>query len=398
MVQVAPRWTQSVRFRLSLFYALSLFVSGSLVIGGIYLWQLQRLDEPQLVRRQVQLIHPVTRQPVAFNLNTTEELIEVVEYTSYRQTLENLKRGSYGALAALFVVSFGTSWWVAGLALRPVHRMTQVARDITASDLSRRIALPGPDDELKGLADTFDAMLDRLETGFEDQRRFVQDASHELRNPLAVTRTNLDLVLSDPDASNDELRRSAEVARNSAERMTTMVESLLSQARSGVPELAMEEVDLAELASGVVDDHRAGARQRKVTIELEISDQPRIRGDASALRRAVGNLLSNALKASPPSSTITVAVRTERGRGVVAVIDQGPGLTDEEQELAFDRFWKGATSNGGSGLGLSIVRHVVDRHGGEVSVASEPGLGSTFSIRLPTGQAGPREPRSVAAP
>ena len=394
----APRWTQSVRFRLSLFYALSLFVSGSLVIGGIYLWQLQRLDEPQLVRRQVQLIHPVTRQPVAFNLNTTEELIEVVEYTSYRQTLENLKRGSYGALAALFVVSFGTSWWVAGLALRPVHRMTQVARDITASDLSRRIALPGPDDELKGLADTFDAMLDRLETGFEDQRRFVQDASHELRNPLAVTRTNLDLVLSDPEASNDELRRSAEVARNSAERMTTMVESLLTQARSGVPELAMEEVDLAEVASGVVDDHRAGARQRKVTIELEVSDQPRVRGDASALRRAVGNLLSNALKASPPSSTITVVVRTERGRGVVAVVDQGPGLTDEEQELAFDRFWKGATSNGGSGLGLSIVRHVVDRHGGEVSVASEPGLGSTFAIRLPTGQMGPHRPRPITAP
>ncbi len=390
---VAPRWSQSIRFRLSLFYALSLFVTGSMLIGGIYLWQLERLDEPQLMGQQVQWRDPRTGQPVTVNFTARETLVELVEYNSYLQTLDNLKRGSIGALAALFVVSFGTSWWVAGLALRPVHRMTRVARDITASDLSRRIALPGPDDELKGLADTFDAMLDRLETGFEDQRRFVQDASHELRNPLAVARTNLDLALSDPNATNEDLRRSAEVAQRSAERMTNLVETLLVQARSGVPDLALEEVDLTALAAEVVDDYRATARQRKVTVTARGQAATTVRGDPSALRRAIGNLVSNAIKAAPPSSTVRVAVTVDRDRVVVSVSDDGPGLTDEEQELAFDRFWRGATSNGGSGLGLSIVRHVVERHGGEVTVASEPGFGSTFSLRLPTGGAGPLRPR-----
>ncbi len=396
-MRVAPRWFQSIRFRLSLFYALSLFVTGSLLIGGIYMWQLRRLDEPQLMGRQIQWLDPSTGQPVTVNFSTRETLVELVEYNSYLQTLDNLKSGSLWALVALLLVSFGTSWWVAGLALRPVHRMTRVARDITASDLSRRIALPGPDDELKGLADTFDAMLDRLETGFEDQRRFVQDASHELRNPLAAAQTNLDLALSDPDASVDDLRHSAEVARRSTNRMATLVESLLTQARSGVPELAMEEVDLAAVAGDVVDEYRATARQRRVTLAFEPQARPLIRGDGSALRRAIGNLVSNALKAAPASTTVTVAVVTAGDRATVSVADRGPGLTDDEQELAFDRFWRGETSNGGSGLGLSIVRHVVDRHGGEVTVASEPGLGSTFAIRLPTGQSGPRHPRRAAA-
>ena len=215
------------------------------------------------------------------------------------------------------------------------------------------------------------------------------------RNPLAGARTNLDLALSDPDASADDLRRSAEVARGSTERMARMVEELLAQARSGVPDLAIDEVDLAVLAAEVVDEYRAAARQRKVTIELSAPPQVLARGDGSALRRAMGNLLSNALKASPQGSTVVVTVGVvDDGQAIVSVTDHGPGLTDDEQLRVFDRFWKGATSNGGSGLGLSIVRHVVERHGGEVSVASEPGLGSTFSMRLPRGTSGPRRPRT----
>ncbi|MEL6981677.1 MAG: HAMP domain-containing sensor histidine kinase [Actinomycetota bacterium] len=393
----APRWTQSIRFRLSLFYALALFVTGSLLIGGLYIWQVERLDEPQLRTSQVQMVDPRTSQPVTFNVRSFGDVVDAVEYNAYLRTLDNLKSGSYGALAVLFVFSFGASWWVAGLALRPVHRMTNVARDITASNLSRRISLPGPDDELKGLADTFDAMLDRLETGFEDQRRFVQDASHELRNPLAVARTNLELALSDPDATPEELRASAEVASRSAERMSRMVEELLAQARSGVPELAIDEVDLAVLAGEMAEEYRATARQRKVSIELNAPAAVLTRGDGSVLRRAIGNLLSNAIKASPQGSTVTItAAALDHNQALVSVSDRGPGLTDDEQLQVFDRFWKGATSNGGSGLGLSIVRHVVERHGGEVSVASEPGLGSTFSIRLPRGTSGPRHPRTTS--
>ncbi len=411
-----PHWTQSIRFRLSLFYALSLFTSGALLIGGIYMWQLERLDEPQLVERQVTIVHPVTGRPITVNQVDGPELVEAIEYASYVQTLDNLKRGSLGALGILFIVSFGTSWWVAGLALRPVHRMTRVARDITATDLSRRIGLPGPNDELKGLADTFDAMLDRLETGFEDQRRFVQDASHELRNPLASARANLELALSDPDASPEDLRRSAEVAHRSTERMSTLVEELLIQARSGVPEFSLDDVDLVTLAGEVVDEHQAAAAAKKVGLNLEGPDGPletgqevagpgpsrvHIKGDGAALRRALGNLVSNALKASPPGSSVTVTVDLARRRGrgqeaVVAVADQGPGLSKDDQRHVFDRFWRGATSDGGAGLGLSIVNHIVSRHGGQVTVNSKLGSGSTFAFRLPTGNKGPDRPRMTS--
>jgi signal transduction histidine kinase len=386
----APHWTQSIRFRLSLFYAVAVFSCGSILIGGLYMWQVSRLDESQLSVQTIDWVDPATEQPIArvllLNRADLEDAARIVEYNANLRALDNLRKGSLGALAILFVASFGTGWWVAGWALRPVHRMTRVARDITASDLSRRIHLPGPDDELKGLADTFDAMLDRLETGFEDQRRFVQDASHELRNPLAVARTNLDVVLSDPDASVDDLRRSAEVARRSTQRMASLVDDLLEQARSGVPEFSLDGVDLVALAAEVVDEYRAGADQRKIRIALDAPPVPLVvKGDGSALRRAVGNLLSNALKAGPTDSTVTVRVAEDAGRVTVSVADCGPGLTEDDQRRVFERFWRGDPTGNGIGLGLSIVRHIAQRHGGTATVTSEPGVGSTFAIELPTG-------------
>lgn len=395
---LVPRWTQTIRFRLSLFFALTSFALGSLLIGGVYRWQVTRLHEPELAHSQlIRVVDPSSGQWAVLPV-IDRAVVAQIEYTSYLRALDNLKRGSLGALGILFVASFGASWWVAGVALRPVHRMTTVARDITATDLSRRMALPGPDDELKGLADTFDSMLDRLETGFEDQRRLVQDASHDLRNPLATARTNLDLVLSDPGASAEDLRRSAEVALRSTERVSAMVEELLMQARSGVPELAMDDVDVAAAAADVVEEYRAWARQRRVTLELDVDGHPTVKGDGPALRRAFGNLVSNALKAAPAGSTVTVAVSIDGTQARIAVADRGPGLSDEEQGKVFERFWRGATSSGGSGLGLSIVRHVVERHGGQVGVAAEPGMGSTFTIRLPTGTSGPARPRSTVGP
>jgi signal transduction histidine kinase len=385
MVDRLPHWTQSIRFRLSFMYALAMFTSGSILIGGVYVWQYNQLERPQL-EVEAQFVPTIDGRIRTFDVVRVEELSEFTKAQAYRQSLEELRKGSLAGLGLLFLVSFGTSWWMAGWALGPVSRMTRVARDITASDLSRRIALPGPEDELKGLADSFDAMLDRLETGFEDQRRFVQDASHELRNPLAVARTNLDLALSDPDASTVELRRAAEVAQRSAERMSALVDDLLVQARSGVPEFTPGDVDLGALVTETVQDHRAGAGQHGVTLQVAAPLVPlMVRGDAAALRRALANLLSNAVKAAPPETTVDVTVVEDGGEAMVSVTDAGPGLTEDEQRLAFERFWRGATSGNGSGLGLSIVRHVLERHGGSVAVVSEPGVGSTFRLRLPIG-------------
>lgn len=386
---LVPRWTQSIRFRLSLTYALAVFVAGSILIGGVYLWQVNQLDEPVLYRGTVEMLDPRTGQPVTEVFIITEgdprrQLVEVFEHNANLRALENLRRGSLGALAALFVVAFGVGWLLAGSALRPVHRMTLVARDITATDLSRRIGLPPPDDEMKGLADTFDAMLDRLQAAFEDQRRFVQDASHELRNPLAVARTNLELTLSNPDATSEELRHSGEVAMRSTERMTHLVDDLLDQARSGVPEVVRSDVDVTAMAGDVVDEFAAAARARGLQVRLLAPMAPMmLRCDGQAIRRAVSNLVSNAVKLAPSGSEVIVSVARDARQLVISVIDAGPGIDENEQVKVFTRFWRGQNDGTGTGLGLSIVKQIAERHGGTVSLESAPGSGSTFTIRLP---------------
>ncbi len=388
----APRISQSIRFRLSLTYALAVFTAGSMLIGGLYMWQVRQLDEPRLITGTVTMVDPDTGRPVSqvrfFENDFDEKILAIIEFNSYLRALDNLKKASLAGLGILFFISFATGWLLAGWALRPVHRMTMVARDITATDLSRRISLPGPEDEMKSLADTFDAMLDRLQTAFEDQRRFVQDASHELRNPLAVARTNLELALSDPNASTDELRRSADVAMRSTERMSSLVDDLLSQARSGVPEVARGDVDLMATASDIVEEFSASASKQNLTLQLIAPPAPLIvRGDGPALRRALSNLVSNAVKVAPAGTVVTVSVARGDHSAVVSVADQGPGLDEEEQRMVFERFWTGEHSGGGTGLGLSIVRQITERHNGTVAVASNDDGGSTFTVKVPiTGQ------------
>ncbi len=384
----APRISQSIRFRLSLTYALAVFTAGSMLIGGLYMWQVRQLDEPTFFRGLITMEDPETGRPVERVLfidnDFDEKALGIFEYNAYLLALDNLKKASLAGLGILFFISFGTGWLLAGWALRPVHRMTMVARDITATDLSRRISLPGPEDEMKSLADTFDAMLDRLQTAFEDQRRFVQDASHELRNPLAVARTNLELALSDPDASTADLRQSADVAMRSTERMSSLVDDLLSQARSGVPEVARADVDLLETASDVVEEFSASASKQNLTLQLVAPPAPLVvRGDGPALRRVVSNLVSNAIKVAPAGTDVTVSVGPRDGGASVSVADQGPGLTEDEQRMVFERFWTGPNSGGGTGLGLSIVRQIAERHNGTVSVAANDEGGSTFTVKVP---------------
>lgn len=386
-----PRISQSIRFRLSLTYALAVFTAGSMLIGGLYIWQVNQLDEPRLVTGLITLVDPETRAPmetvVVVESESQRKIGTIFEYNAYLVALDNLKRASLAGLGILFVISFVTGWFLAGWALRPVHRMTMVARDITATDLSRRIALPGPADEMKSLADTFDAMLDRLQAAFEDQRRFVQDASHELRNPLAVARTNLELALTDPNATPDDIRKSADVAMRSTERMSSLVDDLLVQARSGVPEVQRSDVDLVATAGDVVEEFTAEAGKRGLAVRLVSPLAPLyVKGDGPALRRAISNLVSNAIKASPQGTTVTVSVAQGGHSAVVSVADQGRGISDADKQNVFKRFWRGSQDGAGTGLGLSIVQQIVERHGGTVSVESAVEVGSTFTLKVPIGE------------
>ncbi len=382
-----PRWAQSIKFRLALTYSATVYAVGSLMIGGLYAYQVNHLDEPKLAYTTALLVDPRTGASTQLSVFDRSEVatlaLERFEHQVNVNALENLKHASLIGLLILVVVAFAIGWVLATVTLRPINRMVSVARDISGSDLSRRIALPGPDDELRGLADTFDAMLDRLQTAFEDQRRFVQDASHELRNPLAVARTNLELALSDPNAGAVDLRRAAEVAHRSTGRMSHIVEDLLVQARSGVPHIDQVEVDLVAVAEDVRQQFQRLARERSIKINISSAGPVPVKGDEQALARVLVNLVSNALRFAPGHSTVDINVTRDDVWAEVVVVDQGPGLSDEDQQQVFTRFWRGKNAGPGSGLGLSIVKQVVERHGGSVGINSELGKGATFTVRLP---------------
>lgn len=380
-----PLVFQSIRFRLSLTIALVVFAVGSFLIGGLYLTQVNQLEPPTLTIREVVVTDPDTglRQPaLGIRQNDINQLVlEQIELQAERQALADLRRSSFAALAVLFITSFGAGFLLSGWALRPVNRLTGVARDITATDLTRRINLNGPNDELKNMADTFDGMLDRIQDAFEDQSRFVHEASHELRNPLAVARTNLELAQNSGDI--EALSKGSAIALRATDRMGVIVDDLLEQVREGMPLVRHDPVDLSKLVDEAAIEFKAIAEKRHIKIAAEPGTDVATNGDEPSLRRALSNLVANAVRLAPTGSTVTLCASCDDGGVALAVADEGPGIAPADHEAVFQRFWRGSDAGTGSGLGLSIVRQIATRHGGSVHVESDVGRGSTFTIRLP---------------
>jgi signal transduction histidine kinase len=377
----------SIRFRLTALYSGLLFLVATVFVVLLYAMLASTLDDP-VVTRDIDVTRLIpTPRGVLIEPDTVEQQFVDVEELANQRSLERLRLYSLWGLGGLFVASLGIGWFVAGRVLRPIEHITEVARDIQATDLTRRIALDGPDDELKGLADTFDDMLGRLEGAFRSERRFIQDASHELRNPLAVMRTNLDVVLEDPDASEDELRHAATVVRGSALRLSGLVDGLLQHARDEGPRLRRGPVDLDSLVGDVADELEAPAQARDLRLVREGADgRVVVVGDEDALRQALVNLAGNAVRLAPEGSRVRIgAGREPSGWSWLAVADEGPGIPTDQHDLVFQRFWRGEGQQGagGSGIGLALVRQAAEDHGGRVGLDSEVGTGSTFTMWLP---------------
>lgn len=396
MTEAGPRlhgWAGSIRFRLTVLYSVLLFGLATVVVGIIYAGVARSLER-QNVSRTEEWIAFFQDQEGNLGIATLEreepDYLALFERAVNEQALDQLRTYAFGALGLLFVGSLFVGWFVAGLVLRPVGRITSVAKEIEATDLSRRIELDGPDDELKELADTFDGMLGRLDEAFESQREFIHEASHELRNPLAVIRTNVDVALDDPDATDEELRNVGEVVGRSAERMSTLVDDLLTYARHGTRQTRREDVDLVAEVEDLVEEFGAAAEANDIELAADVPAAALpVRGDGQAIHRAAANLVANAVRLAPAGSTVTVAAADEGGWVTLAVIDEGPGIAPEDQLRVFQRFWRGdkteARVAGRSGLGLTIVRQIAEAHGGRVELESTVGVGSRFTLRFPRG-------------
>ena len=395
LVDRLPGWARSIRFRYTLLYSGVLFGLAAVLVAALYLVLLMALrGEPVSAGR-------VCKYGECIRLVSLSEFERLVN----SQTLTKLRNYSFGALGVLFVASLGVGWVVAGRVLRPIGRITAVARDIQATDLSRRIELPGPEDELKQLGDQFDAMLARLDAAFAAQRQFTADASHELRNPLAIIRTNVDVALADPHADPDELRHTITVVKRASDRMARLVDDLLALARRQEPTLEHEPVDLGLAVTEASDDFVVPAAARNIVLDRAIAPGVAVTGDRDALKRAVANLLDNAVRLAPAGSRIRLATDSEGDRAWIAVADEGPGISPEDQPHVFDRFWRAdkarSRADGGTGLGLAIVRQIAQSHGGSIRLQSKVGVGSSFVIWLPVtspSAEAPTHPPGAATP
>lgn len=304
---------------------------------------------------------------------------------TYRsETLSSLLTWSILALAGTLVVAVALGWVLASRALRPLHQVTETATRVADRSLHERIALTGPDDEVKDLADTIDAMLERLDRSFDAQRRFVANASHELRTPLAVNRTMLEVALGDPDVS-DDLRQLAPSLLATNERSERLVQGLLILARSEQGVVDRVAVDLALVASVAVEQEQHEAVEHGVTVTTDLRPAP-ITGSPVLVERLAANLVQNAVRHSPTGGEAFVRTGRRETYSVLEVENPGNVLRPDEIDELFEPFRRGngRTSSRGVGLGLSIVQSVAQAHGGNVSASPREGGGLAVRVELPT--------------
>jgi heavy metal sensor kinase len=349
------------------------------VLRGHHTTLVARLGEHRGRFRVLAVSIPTSRGPQA--LVVAESLGDVT-----RSVHALVLLAAWTTPAVLAAAGLG-GWWLAGRSLAPVSRMTAAAAQIGADQLDRRIEVPPARDELRRLAETLNEMLDRVHRGLADRRRFVADAAHELRTPLAVMRSELDVELRRPSLSG-AAREALTSAAQEAERMSALVANLLTLTRADEGKLALlaSPLDLADVAGDVVGRLSVVAAAAGVRLRL-VSARAPVTGDRERLQQAIGNLVENAIQYSPPGGDVLIAVTASATGCEVSVTDTGPGIPADRLPHIFDRFYRVEESRsrhrGGAGLGLAICREIVHAHDGQVTVTSTPGRGTRFRIELP---------------
>jgi signal transduction histidine kinase len=305
--------------------------------------------------------------------------------------VRHIVTGSVIAAALLIPAAALLGWLLARRALRPVRAITGAAHRVSANQLSERLAIDGPRDEITELATTFDAMMDRLEHAFDAQRRFVANASHELRTPLAVAGTAVDVVLAKPDRRPEQLEAMASDVRTAVGQAERVVESLLALTRSQHLDHRRDAVDLAALAEDALDARAAQIAERGLTVSTQLADAATT-GDRSLLERLVGNLVDNAIRHNVHGGQIDVRSGFADGCAELEVANSGAVIPPDRVAALLEPFQRldGRARNGdsGLGLGLAIVQAVADAHEATLDLQAQPAGGLRVLFRLPAPRTG----------
>jgi signal transduction histidine kinase len=295
-------------------------------------------------------------------------------------TLSHLLQYSLITLAVVIALAAILGWITAGRALRPVHRITAAARAATEDNLSARVALRGPRDELQELAETFDEMLDRLQAAFEGQQRFIANASHELRTPLAVMRATVDVVMDNPDSTPEDLRGMAADVRAAVDHAENLIAALLILARNERGLTVHHEVDLATVVEDVLETVDMGDRRVHTTLEPAVTS-----GDPVLVERLVANLVDNAVRYNTAAGDVWITTGAVARQSQLTVANTGPFVPPADADRIFEPFQRldARTAHEGFGLGLAIVASIAAVHGGTATASPRDDGGLSITVGLP---------------
>ncbi len=284
------------------------------------------------------------------------------------------------------IIALATGIIFVSRALKPIKTITEKANEISSGDLSQRVNLKGPKDELKKLADAFDKMIEKLDNLFKGQKNFFADISHELKTPLTIARGEIDVALRNQKATKDDLKNALKNAQEELEKMTSMVNDLLSLARdeSYKNELAIEKISAKKFLQEIIDKSENLIKPKSAEIHFDDFKNFTFRGDKKKLQRLFLSLIDNATKHVSKRGTITLKAGRRPDFTVLSVSDNGAGIPKDDIPHIFERFYKGEKStSGGTGLGLAIAKNIAEAHGGKIEVESIPDKTTTFSVYLP---------------
>jgi len=368
-------WRPTIRARLTVLYSAAFFVAGAVLVLFMYLYLGQILNH-QSGQSSVQHLAPDIQHAVIAQAQQDRQ-----------ETLNTMLVASLVMLGVFGVVATGFGWLLAGRALQPLQRITATARRVADRSLHERIALDGPNDEIKELADTFDGMLERLDQAFDSQRRFVANASHELRTPLTINRTLIEVALDNPDAS-ESLRQLGANLLAVNQRHERLIDGLLTLAGSEQRLIQLTAVDLADIARHITTESQDSADKTGIEIRSSLGSAP-VSGNPALLERLVHNLIDNAIRYNlSEKGWISIRTATDQGHAFVEVENTGPTVPAYEVANLFEPFRRlpgneRRAAGSGAGLGLSIVRSVAHAHQGNVEATPRAEGGLRVRVRLP---------------